>query len=46
MASAWMGYSSLQAEMSRDRIFMSGDPRLIKTIDKWLVKWHYAAAAE
>jgi DNA-binding HxlR family transcriptional regulator len=46
MASAWMGYSSLQAEMSHDRIFLTGDPRLIKTIDKWLVKCSYAAAAE
>ncbi len=38
MASAWMGYSSLQAEMSHDRIILTGDPRLIKTIDKWLLK--------
>ncbi len=38
MASAWMGYSSLQAEMSHDRIFLTGDPSLIKTIDKWLLK--------
>ena len=44
MASAWMGYSSLQTEMSHDRIFLSGDPRLTKTIDKWLVKCDYAAA--
>ncbi len=44
IASAWMGYSSLQAEMSHDRIFLTGDPRLTKTIDKWLVKFDYAAA--
>ncbi len=38
MASAWMGYSSYQSEMSHDRILLTGDPRLIKTIDKWLLK--------
>ena len=38
MASAWMGYSSLQVEMSHDRVLLTGDPRLIKTIDKWLLK--------
>ena len=46
MASAWMGYSSLLAEMSHDRICLTGNPRLIKTIDKWLVNCDYAAAAE
>lgn len=38
MASAWMGYSSLQAEMSHDRILLTGNPRLIKTINKWMLK--------
>jgi len=41
MASVWMGYSSWQAEMSRDRIFLSGDARLIKTIDSWMVRSSY-----
>ena len=38
MASVWMGYSSLRAEMSRDCIWLTGDRLLIKTIDKWLLK--------
>jgi DNA-binding HxlR family transcriptional regulator len=38
MASVWMGYSTLAAELSRDRIVLTGDPRLIKTIDRWLLK--------
>jgi DNA-binding HxlR family transcriptional regulator len=42
LASVWMEYSSLQDEMSRDRIFLSGDPRLIKTIDSWFVKHSFA----
>jgi DNA-binding HxlR family transcriptional regulator len=46
LASVWMGYSTLRAEMSRDRIFLSGDPYLTKTIDRWLVRSSYAAAAE
>ena len=46
LASVYMGYSSLQTEMSSDRIFLTGDPRLIKTIDKWFVKCSYGTAAE
>lgn len=45
LASVWMEYSSLRDEMSRDRIFLSGDPRLIKTIDKWFVKHSFATVA-
>ena len=41
MASVWMGYSSWNAETSRDRIFLSGDARLIKTIDSWMVRSSY-----
>ena len=44
MASIWMGYSSWQAEMSEDRIFLSGDARLIRTIDNWMVRSSYGAA--
>jgi len=44
IASVWMGYSSWQAEISDDRIFLSGDVRLTKTIDRWLVKCSFAVA--
>lgn len=44
IASVWMGYSSWQSEISDDRIFLSGDARLIKTIDSWLVKCSFATA--
>lgn len=43
LASVWMEYSSLQTEMSCDKIFLSGDPRLIKTIDRWFVKHSFTA---
>lgn len=46
MTSVWMGYTSWQAEISRDRIFLSGDSLLIKTIDRWLVKSDFASVAE
>ncbi|MEX2617556.1 MAG: helix-turn-helix domain-containing protein [Alphaproteobacteria bacterium] len=44
-ASVWMGYSSWQSEISNDRVFLSGDLRLAKTIDKWLVKCSFAAVS-
>jgi len=43
--SAWMGYTSMQAEISAERVFLSGDARLIKTLDSWLLRWPYAEAA-
>lgn len=46
LASVWMGYSTLEAEMARDAIYLSSDPRLIRTIDAWLVKCPYGDAAE
>lgn len=46
LASVWMGYTTLQAELARDTIFFSGDPRLIRTFDDWFVKCPYGAAAE
>ena len=38
LGSVWMGYSSLQTEISNDRVFLTGDPLLTRTIDRWLVK--------
>ena len=38
LGSAWMGYSTIQTEISNDRIFLSGDQLLTRTIDRWLVK--------
>jgi len=46
LGSAWMGYSSLQTEISQDRIFLSGDALLTRTIDRWLVKCESVEAAE
>jgi len=42
LASVWMEYSSLQEEMARDRIFFSGDPRLIRAVDSWFVKHSFS----
>ena len=46
LTSAWMGYSSLQAEISQDRIYLSGDPLLIRAMESWLGKCPHAVAAE
>ncbi len=45
LGSVWMGYSTLKTEISKDRIFLSGDPLLAKTMDRWLVKTEDAEAA-
>ena len=45
LTSAWMGYSSLQSEIDRDRIFVSGDPTLTRAIDLWLGQCQYAEAS-
>ena len=45
LGSAWMGYTSLQSEISKDRIFLSGDPLLERTLDRWLLKAGAAEAA-
>jgi DNA-binding HxlR family transcriptional regulator len=44
IAAIWMGYSSWQAEMSQNRVFLSGEARLIKTIDSWMVRSSYGTA--
>jgi DNA-binding HxlR family transcriptional regulator len=46
LISAWMGYSSLQCEISKDRIFLSGDPLLVRKIDEWFGRCEFAAAEE
>lgn len=38
LAAIWMGYASWQSEMSQDRVFMSGDARLIRTVEDWMVR--------
>lgn len=38
VASIWLGYSSWQAEVARERIFLIGDRVLAKTIDRWLLE--------
>ena len=45
LTAAWMGYSSLQGEIAKDRIFVSGDPLLTRAIDQWLGKCPYAETA-
>ena len=44
LASVWMGYSSWRTEISHDRIFLSGDACLARTIENWLVKCSFATA--
>ena len=45
MTSAWMGHSSLQSEIAREKIVLIGDPTIAATIDRWLVRSSYASAA-
>ncbi len=45
LGSAWMGYSSLQTEIAKDRIYLVGDELLKRTIHRWLVKSEAEEAA-
>jgi DNA-binding HxlR family transcriptional regulator len=43
MTSAWMGYSTLQKEIDKGRIILTGDADLINSIGDWMVRSRYAA---
>jgi DNA-binding HxlR family transcriptional regulator len=43
MTSAWMGLSSLEAEIASDRITLIGDTALAASIDSWMIRSSYAA---
>lgn len=43
LAAIWMGYTSWQEEETREKVFLSGDVRLIKTIDDWMVRSSYGS---
>ncbi len=45
LTSAWMGFSSLQGEIGRDRITLIGDPGIAASIDEWMVRSRYACAS-
>ena len=42
MTSYWIGYSSLHSEIAKERIRLIGNPLLIRTIQKWLVRSAFA----
>ncbi|QPB18855.1 MULTISPECIES: winged helix-turn-helix transcriptional regulator [Rhizobium] len=42
MTSAWIGLSSLQTEISRDKISLVGDTVIAATIGSWMVRSSYA----
>jgi DNA-binding HxlR family transcriptional regulator len=44
LTSAWMGYSSLQAQIARDKIMLIGNPDLAASINHWMVRSSYATA--
>lgn len=46
MTSAWMGWSSLRAEIDANRIVLIGDRKLIATLEKWMVRSGYAAVEQ
>ena len=37
-----MGWSTFKEELASERIILTGDPLLIRTIDRWLVRSSYA----
>ncbi len=41
--SAWMGYSTLAAEVAREKISLVGDQRLIHSMGEWMVRSRYAS---
>ena len=43
MTSAWMGLSSMSAEIERGTISLTGDRELAASIDRWLVRSSYAS---
>jgi len=44
LTSAWMGHSTLPAELARDKISLVGDEMLINSIGDWMVRSRFAAA--
>ena len=42
LAAAYMGWSTFKEELASERIILTGDPLLIRTIDRWLVRSSYA----
>jgi DNA-binding HxlR family transcriptional regulator len=46
LTAAWMGHSTLQAEMARETITLIGDRVLIATIGDWMVRSHFAGAGQ
>jgi hypothetical protein len=42
LASVFMGYSSLASELSKETMFVTGDPYLIKRMNDWFVMTMYA----
>ncbi len=43
MTSAWMGMSTLQAEINQGNIELVGDESLVRSIGDWMVRSHYAS---
>jgi DNA-binding HxlR family transcriptional regulator len=46
LAGIWMGYTDWNTEITRESVFLSGDPMLTRTIDKWLVECGYVNSAD
>lgn len=44
LTSAWIGFSSLSAELARNKIMLVGNPSMAATIGAWMVRSSYATA--
>ena len=42
LAAAFMGWSTFEEEIASERVMLTGDPLLTRTIDRWLVRSSYA----
>ena len=42
LTAAWMGHSTFEAEIDADRICLSGDELMARTLTRWLVRSSYA----
>lgn len=44
MTSAWIGFSTFEAEIASERISLIGDPALVANLGSWMVRSSYAPA--
>jgi DNA-binding HxlR family transcriptional regulator len=46
LAAVWMGYASLASKLADERVYLSGDPLLIRSFDRWIGRCAFAEPRE